>query len=39
MRDMLLGLTCSLFLSLDSWGKNIIIFGVENSSSVHIDNN
>ena len=29
---------CSLFSLSNSWGKNIVIFGVENGSSAHIDN-
>ena len=29
----------SIFLIIISWGKNVVIFGVNNSSSVHTDNN
>ena len=30
---------CSQFsLARDEWGKNIVIFGVDNSLSVHTDN-
>ena len=41
IQDMVLLLILVHFFSvlIFDWGKNAIIFGVDNSSSVHVDNN